>query len=331
MKKDSFFDSRLSLWRKAVQCAYAIFCIFTGWQFYLFYKWAVGAGHYVPRPPAVEAFLPISALMSLKRLVLTGKWDHVHPAGLAFFIAVLITAVLFRRGFCGWVCPVGLLSDVIEKGGRLARLSLRLPIWLRYPLLCIKYGLLGFFVWIILFQMDVASIESFLQGPYNLTVDARMLLFFLSPSGMVLGVIVGLMVVSFFVRHFWCTYCCPYGALLGLLSVLSPFHVNRDDRQCKHCRRCEDVCPAGIRVWEKQNVFVPECIGCMECVAACPEDRCLKLAALGRERHYPLWLIPAGVVGLLLAAWLLSVWTGHWHSAIPDQVFKVMYERFLSH
>ena len=324
-------ENFLSLWRKLTQCAYASFCVLVGWQFYSFYLWATGTGEYVPRPPAVEAFLPISALMSLKRLVMTGRWDPIHPAGLAIFISVLVSAVLFRRGFCGWVCPVGLLSDAVEKAGRAARISLKPPLWVHYPLLSIKYLLLGFFVWIILVKMDTASIESFLKAPYNITVDARMLQFFISPSGITLGVMLGLLAVSFVFKHFWCTYCCPYGALLGIVALPSPLHVHRQEEQCMHCHRCQDVCPAGIAVWRKETVRVPECIGCMECVAACPEDGCLRLSAISNKISVPVWLVPVGVIFVLLCAWLFSLWTGHWHTVIPDQAFQAFYRRFLPH
>ncbi len=319
------------LLRKAVQFVYALFCLLVGWQFYSFYLWAMGAGEYVPRPPAVEAFLPISALMSLKRLIATGKWDAVHPAGLAIFIAILVSAFLFRRAFCGWICPVGLLSDVVAKVGEAAGISLKLPRWLHYPLLSVKYLLLGFFVWIIIVRMDTSSIESFLKAPYNITVDARMLMFFISPSGIVLGVMLGLVAASVVVRHFWCTYCCPYGALLGIVALPSPIHVRRDEDECRHCLRCQEVCPARIPVSKKEKVRVPECIGCLECVAACPEDQCLRLSAVGSAKSLPLWLVPAGVVAVLIGAWLVAQWTGHWHTAIPDQAFQALYRRFLPH
>ncbi len=323
------FKNNISLFRKTVQCIYAAFSVFAGWQFYCFYAWALRGGDYVPRPPAVEAFLPISALMSLKRLVLTGAWDTIHPAGLTFFIAVLMTALLFRRGFCGWVCPVGLLSDTAAKGGRLAHINLPVPRWLHYPLLMLKYLLLGFFAWIILWKMDAASIESFLQAPYNITVDARMLLFFLSPSGIVLAVMIGLVAVSFVIKHFWCTYLCPYGALLGIGALACLLHVKRDESVCRHCGRCEEACPAGIKIWGKQKITVPECIGCLECIAACPEDDCLELGVSGSSTRLPLWLLPAGIITVLLGSWLAALWTGHWHSIIPDETYRLFYNRFL--
>ncbi len=314
--------------RKLIQAAWTLFSLYTGWQFYRFYSWALHYTDYTPRPPAVEAFLPIDALMSLKRLIMTGSWDPIHPAGLAFFIAVLAGAFFFRRGFCGWVCPVGLLSDITWKAGQAMKISFTAPAWLRYPLLSIKYILLGFFVWIILFRMDNASISSFMQSPYNITVDARMLEFFLHPSPVSTLAVVALVLLSFTTRHLWCTYLCPYGALLGLIAACSPLHVRRNPGLCLECRKCETACPASIRIWKKQNVRAPECIGCLECLAACPETGCLDTAAAGQT--VPCWAMPAGVTAIIIAVWLAALLTGHWHTTLPDNVFRLYYLGFLA-
>ncbi len=327
---DLLSKSNIPVLRKGVQIAYGLFCIYTGLEFYRFYLWAMGGSQYVPRPPAVEAFLPISALMSLKRLIYTGSWDMVHPAGLAIFIAILASALLFRRGFCGYVCPVGLLSDMLEKAGRAAHICIGMPRLARYPMLAVKYLLLGFFAWIILVKMDIPSIESFLQAPYNITVDARMLMFFLEPTVTAAGVMAGIAAISIILRHYWCTYCCPYGALLGLIALFSPLHVKRNDSSCKDCHRCQQACPADIQIWDKQHVRVPECIGCMECIAACPEENCLELGAIGTGKGLRWWIIPAGTVAILAAAWIAAKLTGHWHSMIPDQQFRQLYRIFLN-
>ncbi|HCG04343.1 MAG TPA: 4Fe-4S ferredoxin, partial [Desulfovibrio sp.] len=94
--------------RLGVQAAYAIFLLYAGWRFVLYVRWAMGETEdFVPKPPSVEGFLPISALIAFKRLLFTGQWDPVHPAGLFIFMAVLGMAVLLRKGFCGYICPVG--------------------------------------------------------------------------------------------------------------------------------------------------------------------------------------------------------------------------------
>jgi polyferredoxin len=101
-----------------VQIAFFILIAFIGWRFYLFVKYCEGGGIgvYVPRPPGVEAFLPIGALVSIKYYFLTGIIDPIHPAGFIIFVTILLSALFFRRGFCSWICPVGTISEWLWRG-----------------------------------------------------------------------------------------------------------------------------------------------------------------------------------------------------------------------
>ena len=315
--------------RRAVQSLYLLFSLYVGFKFYHFYQWAMsGQGEPPMRPPAVEAFLPISALMGLKRLIFSGKWDPVHPAGLTIFIAVLLSALLFRKGFCGWVCPVGTLSNKLEQLGRRIRLARRLPRWLDLPLLGAKYLLLGFFVYMIFWKMDLNQTEKLIFSPYNLAADAKMLKFFMSPSYTALAIIGGLAVLSVLIRNFWCRYLCPYGALLGLLALAGPIQIRRDEKACTGCKSCEQVCPSSIRITSLRSVRNCECIGCTECTAACPEG-CLSVGAelpkVQRRFAVSRLLIPAGTILTLVAFWIWAEAAGRWQSQIPAEMFARFY------
>jgi polyferredoxin len=311
--------------RPIVQGGFALFCLFAGYRFYLFYLWAAGRSEvYVARPPSVEAFLPISALVSLKRLVLTSSFDSIHPAGLTIFLAALTIGLLLRKGFCGWICPIGFLSNLVEAVGRRFRLLWRPPAWLDYPLLAPKYLLLFFFGYLILVRMDLAAIAPFRRSPYNLIVDAKMLFFFVAPSATSLWVMGGLVAASFFLRNFWCRYWCPYGALLGLLALAGPVAVSRKAENCLDCRKCDTVCPGSIRVSRKKRVRSPECIGCGECVSACPAPDCLTVTAGGRWT-LPALALPVAVVALFIGFWGWAVLSGHWHSEVPLPLLKKLY------
>jgi len=166
-----------------VQAVYAIFLLYAGWRFVLYVRWAMGeAEDFVPKPPSVEGFLPISALIAFKRLLFTGQWDPVHPAGLFIFIAVLGMAVLLRKGFCGYICPVGFISSLLARLGARLRIARRTGPRVSRLLSLPKYLLLAQFAWISVVSMDVESIEGFLLSPYNFVADTRMLQFFLAPS-----------------------------------------------------------------------------------------------------------------------------------------------------
>src|SRR4030065_635423 len=105
--------------RWVVQGAHLLFFVLVGIEFHSFYRQIVSGGPVTAhRPPAVEGFLPISALVSLKRLLLTGRYDEVHPAGLTILIAAILSSFLARKVFCSWVCPVGGISRALEWVGK---------------------------------------------------------------------------------------------------------------------------------------------------------------------------------------------------------------------
>ena len=67
--------------------------------------------------------------------------------------------------------------------------------------------------------------------------------FFAEITPFALTVIVGLVLLSIPIRGFWCRYLCPYGALLGILSLLSPQKIKRNPTTCIDCGKCAKVCP----------------------------------------------------------------------------------------
>ena len=69
------------------------------------------------RPPSVDAFLPIAGLMSFKYFLLTGIIEPVHPAAFVMFVAIVAVSILLKKGFCGWICPVGTVSQYFWMAG----------------------------------------------------------------------------------------------------------------------------------------------------------------------------------------------------------------------
>lgn len=325
MTMSDFFSNNINGIRRTVQAAFALFTLYVGCQFFLFYQWSMGRGEFVARPSAVEGFLPISALLSLKRLVITGEFDPIHPAGLVIVMAALAIALLARKGFCGWICPVGFASHLTQYVGARLKILLNIPAWLAFILSMQKYLLLLFFLYVIVWTMDVAAITSFLQTPYNLAADAKMLLFFLEPSTLTLTVLIFLVAISFILANFWCRFLCPYGAMLGLVALFSPLRVNRDLATCISCKKCDRQCPGGIKVSQKTIIRSPECIGCLACVAVCPQENCLSVQGPA-GRKIAAWLLPALAVGLFLGFWATALLADHWQSKVAPETFRQIYQ-----
>ncbi len=316
--------------RWAVQGSYLLFFVLVGIEFHSFYRQIVSGGPVTAgRPPAVEGFLPISALVGLKHFLLTGRYDEVHPAGLTILIAAILSSFLARKVFCSWVCPVGGISRALEWTGRriLWRRQKRDTLvnrWADRCLISLKYLLLGFFFWAILWKMDGEAIHRFLHTPYNYAADAKMLLFFTDISRTAGITLVLLVVLSVVVKNFWCRYLCPYGALLGMVSWMSPQRVVRDEAACIDCRACTRGCPVEISVHEKTSVWTPECTGCMTCVTSCPVKECLTVTRKG-ERSLSPYLIPLAGLGTIYLLWGVSRLTGHWHTKVPLSTFSEVY------
>ena len=279
--------------RKAIQYGFLAICLIIGAQFYIWYRHFATGGQslYVPRPGGVEGFLPLSGLIGLKYWLTTGIFNTVHPAAVVILLAILAVSLIFKKSFCSFICPVGLISEWFWKLGRkllgkrfVMPFGWKMPRWLDYPLRSLKYLLLFFFVNAILIGMNTEALGRFIDSPYNKIADVKMLLFFIDMSRFAAGVIILLAVASIFMSNFWCLYLCPYGALLGMLSFLSPVKIKRNRSTCDDCMACMRVCPAMINVHKAGIVRSDECTICMSCVKACPIDNTLYPAIYGKKK-----------------------------------------------
>ena len=309
--------------RRLTQYLMSAVVVAIGVQFTLWVK-AHLAGRTPPvsRPAGVEGFLPIDGMMALRHWLHTGEVDPVHPAALAIFLGIVLMSFVLAKSFCSYLCPVGLLSELLGRLGlKLTGRTLTPPRWIDIPLRSLKFLLLGFFAWAVWVAMDPRGIEAFLHSPYAKVVDAKMWLFFARPSSTTITVLGILVVLSVFIRDFWCRYLCPYGALLGVLGFLSPLKVTRDASVCTDCRACTRVCPARLPVHTMGRVRSIECSSCQDCVVACPVEGCLAVRPpLGLKRR--VWLRPAVATAVAVAVYLGVVGlfriTGHWETSIPE-------------
>jgi len=302
--------------------AFLLLNVWIGAEFYLFVRYYElgGLGWKIARPPGVEGWLPIASLMNLKALLVTGELPSHHAAGLFLLIAFLAISLVFRKSFCSWLCPIGTISEALWRVGRSTfGKSWRLPRWADIPVRTLKYILLGLFLYAI-GGMSASAIRAFLDGPYGLIADVKMLNFFRYLSVTAAVVLGALALASIFVQNFWCRYLCPYGALLGLLARLSPVRVRRSPDLCLDCAKCAQACPSWLPVDRLKTVRSPECVGCYECVSACPAAGALEMTLAGRRR-LPAWAMAIGIGVVFLAVVGYARWIGAWHSEIPDSVY----------
>ncbi len=304
--------------RLMLQIAFIIVILAIGIKFYNFVT-LLEKGIIPPfaRPPGVEAFLPISALVSLKHLLFTGTINAIHPSGLVLFLIICLTAVLVKKGFCSWICPIGFFSDFLVKFHiKIFKRKFNLPGPVDLLLRSIKYVLAGFFIWSIFYKMPINSIEQFIQSPYNRFADVKMLKFFTDISNTALIVIIVLSFLSFIIPYFWCRYLCPYGAVLGILSFFSIGKIKRNPANCIDCGKCEKKCPGLIKIRQKTTINSSECSACMTCIKNCPEKSVLNFSFFPGKRAVGQPAIALILVFLFFMGISLAKVSGNWHNKI---------------
>ena len=235
--------------------------------------------------PSPEAFCPFGGLETLYRYAVSGGAfvPHTHLANIVLAAAVLLTAFLTRSAFCGWVCPLGFLQDLLH---RLSVFAQRRVPWLRRgvkalktrlawlagvdrPLRLLKYGVLAWAV------TGAALYGVMVFRDYDPWAALLTLAeWSLTPGLVVLGVI---LVGSLFVERPWCRYACPLGAASGLVGKFSPVYLRREDSSCKACAVCTTACPMGLPVHTSNILASADCIGCLECIGACPRNGALEV------------------------------------------------------
>jgi len=318
--------------RTTVQYTFILLCIWIGIEFYLFMKWgqSAGAEQFYQRPPGVEGFLPISALISLKYWLQTGIINEIHPSGLFILIAIVGVSVLLKKAFCSWLCPIGTLSESLWMvGDKIFGRNLSVNKWLDYPLRSLKYLLLLFFV-VSIATMDESMLKSFIYSPYNKVADIKMFLFFSNISTFALSTLLVLAGLSIVIKNFWCRYLCPYGALLGFLSFLSPLKITRKAATCIDCELCTKACPSNIKVHTSKRVWSDECTSCYACVESCPVKDTLIMSRSQKSSKVPSWIFGILVAGIFIAITGLAILTGHWQNNISKQEYLKRFQNIES-
>lgn len=202
----------------------------------------------------------------------TGRPDAlVLMAVLGFLLAL---GFLAGRFACGWLCPFGLLQDLLY---RIPFPKFRIPASWRDG----KYAVLLIFV--VLLPLTLRTVPGAGGDPWfckvicpsgTLTAGVPLVLHdggetfqtgFLFTWKTVLLVLVLLWVMS--TRRAFCRVICPLGALWGLAGKVSVFRMRVDD-SCISCGKCRETCPVDIAIYEEPDSA--ECIRCGRCIDVCP-------------------------------------------------------------
>ena len=266
----------------------------------------------------------------------------------AGFLFILLLTLIFGRIYCSWICPLGVLQDLsarlkITRRKKIGRYK-TLPSFkaLRYSILSLvaillitgftqpflftdPYSLFGRMIHQLAFP-SLLLINNYLSG-FLADFD----LYFIKPYTSAgfhpgsfwfsLALLALLVLVSIKYGRIYCTTWCPVGTLLGLVSKLSLFKIRIQEENCTSCGLCSKACKAGCIDYRNKTVDFERCVGCFNCLSACPShgvhfqmtDKTNR-KTFEPERRQHLWLLAAGGGGLLLQPQM--VWAEKLHKAL---------------
>jgi ferredoxin-type protein NapH len=210
---------------------------------------------------------------SLQAVIASWKYNFsLYVSGM-----LLLFGLAAGRWICGWLCPFGLLQDLLYRiPGRKLKVPARLR-WLKY----FKYAVL--LVLVILLPMLAAGAAN-LGDPWfckyvcpSGTLLAALPLMAANPplrsaAGLIfawkLGLALAIVLLSVFLYRTFCRFLCPLGAVYGLLNRLSLYRMKYEKARCTDCGACARACKLDIEPCKTPNSA--DCIRCGECCRACP-------------------------------------------------------------
>lgn len=192
---------------------------------------------------------------------------------------LMMVGALCGRLICGFLCPFGLVQDLLHKipGRKLKKLpGEKILRFLKYAVLVIFVIWLPLTVVNIIGQGDpwfckwICPSGTLMGGLPLLSLDPLLR----KAAGWLFGwkmfVLVALLTLSVFYYRPFCKFLCPLGAIYGLFNPISLYRYRLDTQKCVGCGGCATSCKLGLDPRAKPNQ--PDCIRCGECLRACPTD-----------------------------------------------------------
>ena len=218
--------------------------------------------------PGAAGACPLGSLQNA--LASSGKRVPFYVFGI-----IILYGILLGRWICGFLCPFGLIQELLYKikTPKIKKSSAtRVLSYLKYVILA-------------LFTIALPLIYAFRDFPLPAFCK------YICPAGtlegaigMLLGgqnnnllpmlgplftwkfvVLMAVVVGSIFLYRFFCRFLCPLGALYGLFNKISLLGIRLDKPKCTDCGMCQAKCKMDIR-----HVGDAECISCGECISSCP-------------------------------------------------------------
>lgn len=251
-----------------------------------------------------DLFLRASPLIAIATFLATKKFIST----LILALVILLLSIFLGRYFCGWICPLGTIIDLMDRmigkaKKKYSGAKRKFRVWKFSILIVILVAALFSlqFVWffdpiVILTRTFTTSIYPistfFIEGIFNIILGVGIFQDFLFSAydflretmlpieplffqkSVLFGLIfLGILFLNFFAKRFWCRYLCPLGALFGFFSSfrLTKGIFTADDK-CIDCGKCQRECKMDAINDGYRSYSPVECIECMTCISVCPTD-----------------------------------------------------------
>ena len=218
--------------------------------------------------PAAVGACPLGALQNA--IAASAKRPAFYVIGI-----LLLFGMSLGRTICGWLCPFGLIQELLHKlpGPKLkkGKITRRLS-WLKYALLAVLVVVLP--LWSAFRSLPLPAFCKYICPAGTLEGAAALLLHPANAAlrGMLGGLFLNklillalILLACVFLYRAFCRFLCPLGALYGLMTRLALVGIKLDRARCTDCGTCLRVCPMDIR-----RVGDSECVHCGSCMEVCP-------------------------------------------------------------
>ena len=223
-------------------------------------------------PGAIGA-CPIGSLQGVM-----GSWKYKFSYYVIGFM--IFVGSIFGRFICGWLCPFGLVQDLLHKIPFVKKIDTfkgdKILRYLKYVILLVFVIILPLFVVDILGQGEpffckwICPSGTLLGGiPLVATNESlRAIIGWLFAWKSVILIII--IVLSIILYRPFCKYICPLGAIYSFFNKISIYKLNVDKSKCISCNKCAKACKMNVNPVIDNNSL--ECIRCGDCKKVCPTN-----------------------------------------------------------
>ena len=206
------------------------------------------------------------AVIEVPILALRLNLGLFYEIGIAIGLIGIVGTLFYPRPFCGWICPLGTLFDILgDVGAKLKLAAKPVPHWLNEKMRVFAFGIAAILILLSFVRGSLACTIAcpafWLCSMWSMTIPLISLI-----------LLIGILVLSLRLKRGFCRYICPYGALTTLFVPISRYSIKRNLEVCNSCGLCKSACPMGIDVQNRLVVKSTHCISCSECIKSCKKN-----------------------------------------------------------